>query len=195
MPLGVHIEPELLHRLQRNEEPAFRQIYDRLYPGVFRFVDRWVKDVPVSEEIVQEAFVQIWLNRNKLETPSHVSGFLYKAARRMAVDHFRKRITELRASRLLSQQMTEWCDVTEQTVIYDDLEQFADETINTLPAQQQAVFRLNRREGLTYDEIARRLQISPNTVRNHMVNALRSIRLQFTKHDVFLLYFISLIFS
>lgn len=188
MSLDVYIETGLLNRLKRGEERAFRLVYERLYTPLFSFVNRWVKDESISEEIVQEAFIAVWMSRHTLESPAHLIGLAFKVARRMSVDHFRSKMLEIRASEHLSQVMTAVCNQTSETVIYDDLENFANLRIDRLPPQQQAVFKMNRREGLSYEEIANRLQISHNTVRNHMVCALKSLRLQFTKHVLSFLF-------
>lgn len=182
MSLDVYIETGLLNRLKRGEESAFRLVYERLYPPLFSFANRWVKDESTSEEIVQEAFIAVWMSRHELESPTHLTGLAYKVARRISIDHFRRKMLEIRASKYLSQVMTEVCNSTSEAVIHDDLEYFANLRIDRLPPQQQAVFKMNRREGLSYEEIANRLRISRNTVRNHMVCALKSLRHQFMKH-------------
>lgn len=81
-------------------------------------------------------------------------------------------------------------NVTEEKVFLNDLERVANEGLLQLNRQQQQVFTLSRYEGLSYEEIADRLQISKNTVKYHLVNALKVMRTHFSKHDVMYGYFI-----
>ncbi len=63
----------------------------------------------------------------------------------------------------------------------DDLERFTEEVLARLPKQQQLVFRMSRQRELSYDEIAEELHISRNTVKNHLVAALKTLRTQLHK--------------
>jgi len=65
----------------------------------------------------------------------------------------------------------------EEQLFASDIERLAEGVIATLPAQQQIVFKLSREQGLSYTEIAQKLQISPNTVKNHLVQALKKLRI------------------
>jgi RNA polymerase sigma-70 factor (ECF subfamily) len=81
---------------------------------------------------------------------------------------------------------------TEEDMLVSDLEQFTERIINKLPRQQQLIFRLSRVEHLTHKEIADQLQISPNTVKNHMVEALKTLKSQLQYSD--LIFMLALFF-
>ncbi|MNL20876.1 RNA polymerase sigma factor [compost metagenome] len=80
---------------------------------------------------------------------------------------------------------------TEDGIILSDLMVFAESAIKELPKQQQIVFRLSRFEGLSYEEIADRLNLSKNTVKNHLVVAVKTLRAQFSNQEIiYLLFFL-----
>jgi RNA polymerase sigma-70 factor (ECF subfamily) len=74
-------------------------------------------------------------------------------------------------------------------VLLRDLEQYADKVIATLPRQQKMVYMLSRDKGLSHKEIAEQLQISPNTVKNHIVEALKTLKAQLKYSDFICILF------
>ncbi|SEL43493.1 RNA polymerase sigma factor [Parapedobacter koreensis] len=182
--MSTPVDPALITRLRDGEEAAFRAIYDQLHGQIYRMILALVKDTAKTEELLQETFVSLWLNRQKLDAEQPLYPYLYLTAKRLAIDHFRKKLVEANASDYAKKSVANSTNNTEEAVFFEDLNRFARETINALPMQQQLVFTLSRDEGLSYDEIAERLQISPNTVRNHMVSALRTLKLRFTQHGM-----------
>ena len=75
--------------------------------------------------------------------------------------------------------------------MFHDLLQITDEVLEKLPKQQQVVFRMSRLEGLNYDEIAEQLNISRNTVKNHLVQAVKNIRFHFDKKGILYVLFLN----
>ncbi|MBK1440631.1 RNA polymerase sigma-70 factor [Parapedobacter sp. ISTM3] len=182
--MSTCVDPALIARLRDGEEAAFRAIYDQLHGRIYRLILALLKDTAKTEEVLQETFISLWMNRHKLDGEQPLYPYIYLIAKRLAIDHFRKKLAETNASDYVKVFAANSTNNTEETVFFEDLNRFARESINSLPAQQQQVFTLSRDEGLSYDEIAERLQISPNTVRNHMVNALRTLKLRFTQQGM-----------
>ncbi len=186
----IEVATALIIRLQDGDEAAFRAIYDQLHERVYRLLFSLVKDHEQTQELLQETFVSLWLHRAKLNASQSLYPYIYLTARRLAIDYFRKKITETDAKVYLKQRLVEEINDTEQTLAALDLQHFTEQVVKTLPKQQQTVFILSRKEGLSHDEIAERLQISRNTVKNHLVGALKTLKLHFAKHDITYLYFL-----
>ena len=180
----TRVAPELIARLRDSEEAAFRAIYEQLHRPIYRMLLSLVKDRSKTEELLQETFVSLWVNRTNLNDEQPLFPLIYLTAKRHAIDFFRKKLTETRAIDQVKIAADTRTNHTEEAVLFGDLNQFAQETIQALPVQQQKVFILSRDEGLSYDEIAERLQISPNTVRNHMVCALKALNRRFSQHGM-----------
>jgi len=178
------IAPDLIARLRDGEEAAFGEIYRQLHGRIYRLVFSLVKEREKAEEVVQEAFVSLWMRRKTLDTAQPLYPLVYLTAKRLAIDHFRRKLLEIGAQEHLLAQAVTASNETEEAIFLADLHRITDESIRNLPAQQQTVFMLSRQEGLSYDEIAQRLRISPHTVRNHMVSALKALRLQLIRHGM-----------
>lgn len=190
----TRVAPELIARLRDGEESAFRAIYEQFHGRIYRLVFSLVKEPAKTEEVVQEAFVALWLHRGNLNIEQPLYPLVYLTAKRLAIDHFRKKLLEMNAKEQVINQTAPYSNETEETIFLADLNRITDESIKSLPAQQQTVFILSRREGLSYDEIAQQLRISPNTVRNHMVSALKALRLHFSRHGVMIWWLSFLLF-
>ncbi|HWL00641.1 MAG TPA: RNA polymerase sigma-70 factor [Parapedobacter sp.] len=179
MSARIEVAAELIAHLKKGKETAFRKIYEQLHRPVYRTIHTLVKDTEKTEELVQEAFVALWSNRSRLHEDQPLYPYVYLTAKRLAIDHFRNTLREARAMDYLKNTSSSITHNTEESIAASELQRFTEETVKQLPTQQQTVFMLSRHEGLSYDEIAQRLQISPNTVRNHMVCALKAIKLHF----------------
>ncbi|MEH6307561.1 RNA polymerase sigma-70 factor [Olivibacter sp. CPCC 100613] len=180
-------------KLHSGDQEAFKQLYDRLHPQIYRFIYALLKDQTHSEEILQETFITLWVNRHKLTPQQALYPYLYLVARRLTIDAFRKASTENKFKERLHWLQIDSCNDNEEQLLLHDLQQRIDEGMKRLPQQQRLVFQLNKLEGLSYDEIAQKLQLSRNTVRNHLVCALKSMKMYVSENDItyiFLLFFL-----
>lgn len=182
------IAPYLIAQLKLGSEAAFRKIYEQLHLKIYRFIFALLKDSCQSEEILQETFVSLWVNRQKLNEELPLYPYLYLTARRLTIDAFRKVSSEHHFKERLQFVQSESTNETEEQILMIDLQNLTKEVINLLPQQQRIIFQLSRVENLSYDEIALQLNISRNTVRNHLVSALKTLRAHFIKHDITLFF-------
>lgn len=130
-----------------------------------------------AEEIVQEVFTQVWTSRSKLAEIESPAAYLFKITANRCLDRIRRQELEIKMQYLVNKALTREAN-TFQENSYDLnlIEKLIKEAVQQLPAQGKLVFELHRNKGLSYQEIADQLQISKNTVRNHMVKALHFIR-------------------
>jgi RNA polymerase sigma-70 factor (family 1) len=178
----------LINRLKGGDEGAFRILYDQHYNKIYNFIFSFIKQRELTEEILQETFLAIWVQRENLNTEMPVEPLLFTISRRKVLDSFRKiTSTDVLKQQLMS-SLTELNNETEETVLYNDLLHFTNEAIESLPSQQKAVFKLSRIDGLSYDEIAEKLNLSKNTVRNHLVAALKTLRIHFDNQGILYLF-------
>lgn len=174
----------IVNDFRDGDEAAFKVIYNTFAANVYAFAYSFLKERNKSEEIVQETFITLWENRLKFDENRAFEPYLFTISKRLILDSFRKAANvEVFKEKLLSQMATAHNE-TEEEIMHTDLMGFTEGIIKDLPKQQQIVFRLSRFEGLSYDEIGLQLNLSRNTVKNHLVVALRTIRTQFAHHEV-----------
>ncbi|MES2276543.1 MAG: RNA polymerase sigma-70 factor [Bacteroidota bacterium] len=175
------IETDLIARLSNGDETAFAAVYEIYSRRLYYFAYRFLKNKEQSEEIVSESFLHLWLNKHKLDTSYPIGPYLYTIARRLTLNVLRSIATSKAAQEKLWLSFNEAHNETEEAIFVADLERFSEESIIKLPKQQQHVFRLSRHDGLSYDEIADKLDISRNTVKNHLVQAVKNLRVQISR--------------
>lgn len=178
--------------LRSGNEVAFESIYKEFSAQVYRLAFRFLKDKSQSEEVVQETFIKLWLNREKLDKDGNLWLYLYVITKRLSLNALRKIGQSEALFAQLLVNIKEAHNHTEEDIFAADLEKFTETILNSLPNQQRIIFRLSRVQGLTHAQIAEKLQISPNTVKNHMVAALKTIESRLKHTD--LIYFIALFF-
>lgn len=127
-----------------------------------------------TKDLVQEIFMKLWMKRENLAAVENVSSYLFTIVYRQVYHHFRKLALEKKLVDRLP--VLEPVDTTSETVLLRELKKRISHAVGQLPPQQKAVFSLVREEGLSRTEIADQLKISPNTVKNHLATALKSIR-------------------
>lgn len=168
---------ELLLLLREDDKLAFYNIYERYCKKVYGFVLRYIKQETDAEDIVQEVFIKVWENRKKIDVNSSFESFLFAVSYNTTMSLFRKRISEKKYVEYIKliQLDDNQVDVSEQ-INFDELIESIRKVIEELTPRQREIFLLSRKEGLSHEEIAEKLDISVNTVKKHMVNTLSFLK-------------------
>ncbi len=156
---------------------AFDTIYEKYCRRLFGFVVRYVKLESDAEEIVQDVFVKIWENRERIDAYSSFDSYLFTISYNSAISLLRKRIHEKKYLEHLRYVQQEYSapELTDE-LYFNELNRTIQSLLAELTPRQKEIYRLSREEGLTHDEIAKKLGISINTVKNHMVSVLSFLR-------------------
>ena len=177
-------DSKLVARLRKGDRSAFEAVFEAHHRKIYHYAFRLLRDESLSEDIVQDTFLHFWLHCATLEDNRSIVPYLYVIARRTIIDHWRKAATSKAfLDRLFLRVQT--CDnTTEDEINTNELTDITESGLQQLSAQQRAVYLLSRDEGLTYQQIADRMQISRDTVKYHLVNALKILRVHFQQHGI-----------
>lgn len=179
----LYNESDLLAEVARGNENAFKVLFDRYWDKIFSVAFVLTKSVVLAEEIVQDVFLKIWLNRLKLPEIENFEGYLFIIGRNHIFNELRNKTENLAFSDDLLQFFQEASLQPEQQFIIKESEQLVMEAADHLPAQQKKIFLLSRKAGLTHEEIAKMLGLSRLTVKTHIHLALKFIRGFIEKHN------------
>ncbi|UYQ94305.1 RNA polymerase sigma-70 factor [Chitinophaga horti] len=170
-------ENALFRQIAAGDEEAFREIYYHYYPKLYGFINSLTKVTATTEEILQETFTRLWEHRESVAGKGYSAPWLFRVASNLAYDHLKNSASRLRLyERIQREQAAPSSNNVTDHINERQHAGLLEEAIRQLPEQRQIIFRLSREEGLSHQEIADRLQISPNTVKNQMVKALKSVR-------------------
>jgi|SRR5699024_7083066 len=173
---------------QQGDKHIFEYVYHTYFDLVIEKVYRLCKEVSIAEEIVQESFVQLFLYREKLKDPGGIYPYLYVVSKRLAISHFRKKVSQEQYQDYYSHIWEESTDQSQKRIEEKDLLDIIHKAVDELPKQQRLVYRMNKLEDKSYHEIADAIGLSKNTVRNHIASASKIIRLKLHNLFFFLLF-------
>ncbi|MFA5244397.1 MAG: RNA polymerase sigma-70 factor [Pedobacter sp.] len=185
-------EPALLKLIAEGDEFAFRKIFNHYKDKLFNYTYRITDNEGLAEEIVMDAFLKIWCNREDLVYINRFDAYLYTIIRNRAFSAIKRRAQETLIITRLSNISSEYQECTEETVVYNEYQYILKRAINKLPPQQKLVYSMSREEGLKYEEIADQLNLSKNTVKAHLKKALNTLRLVVS--NLLVLFFVASLF-
>ena len=184
---------ELVKLLRKGDMSAFDAIYERYCKRLYGFVFRYIKQEVDAEEIVQEVFIKIWESRKTIDSYSSFESFIFTIAYNSTISLLRKRVTEKKYLEQIKyrQQINNSEDIINE-IHYKEMNERVKSLLNQLTPRQKEIFILSREEGLSHEEIAKKLNISSNTVKNHLVSALAYIKSHIDSSLIINLLFIHL---
>lgn len=175
-------EQELVARLTEGDEEAFCSLYGLYKERLTFFALKFLKSNEYAEDIVQDTFTHIWLGRRFINPDIPFSAFLYAVVKNRVLNQLRN----LEKKQLLKEHLLKYSfDYTEETnedILSHDLKELIQQAFETLTPRQQEIFRLSREGQLSYKEIAEKLNISVNTVHDHIALSLSTIRRYLVKY-------------
>jgi RNA polymerase sigma-70 factor (ECF subfamily) len=169
-------DEELIQEIKADNMFAFDVLYKKYCKKVYKFGYSILKSPEESENLMQDVFLNLWVNRHQIQKDSSVKSYVFTITYNSAISVIRKKAKESQFVEYLKslQEISE--EPVNVRLEYTELANTLDGIINALPPRQKEVYLLQRVEGLKYSEIAERLNISVNTIENHMSRALKTIR-------------------
>jgi RNA polymerase sigma-70 factor (family 1) len=166
----------LVTRILKNDPNAFKLLYDRYSKKIYFFSLKYLGNNVEAEELVQSVFINVWENRGSLDPGNSVKSYIYKSAINYIYNYLKKKTIHARfiESQMHGNEIKS--DNSYEEEIFHDLEKSINTVVKTLPSQQQRIFQLSRYDGLTYQEIAVKLDLSIRTIENQMYRALKTIK-------------------
>ena len=152
------------------------QVYSAYRDFLYQFFIKHVKIPAVAEDFAQDVFIKFWEKRHEIHNIKNMDAWLYTLARNHLTDHYRKLATERKYQEEVRIHMEKHVNSVLLEIYKKELQNEIDHQLDQLSPRQKEVYLLSRENGLSLEEIAIRLQISPNTVKNHLVHALKVVR-------------------
>jgi RNA polymerase sigma-70 factor (family 1) len=170
----------LLLQVSEGDQEAFTVLFNAYCHRINSFAARLTRSESIGQECVQDVFMKIWLKREALKSVENFDAFIFTIVRNYVYNILRGQAVEARVRATFSRELGEAGESDEDDRL-SDRKQLLRRVIDALPHQQRRVFQLCQLQGLKYQEAAALLNISRLTVKTHMQQALRTVRLQLTR--------------
>jgi RNA polymerase sigma-70 factor (family 1) len=164
----------LLQGIRNKNHIAFTELYRKYHKSLVLASDKYVKEIDIAKEIVQDVFMKIWEKPFELNSDCTLKSYLYRTVINYSLNHLKREVNINQHHLKIANEVS-----------YDSLDAIQEEQelkviiyreIELLPLKCKQVFKFSRFEGLKYKEIAVLMNISEKTVENHMVKALKVLR-------------------
>ncbi|MBS1737720.1 MAG: sigma-70 family RNA polymerase sigma factor [Bacteroidetes bacterium] len=181
-----HIETDesLLQRLAMDDQVAFSTIYLRYHDGLYNYLLKFTKNPTKAQDFVQDIFLKIWETRTTINIQSSFSAYLYRYAHNHAFNHLRRLAVDTKYLQETLHRIE--LGINDQSIInnlqWQQYQSLLGQALATLtPAKKQA-FELVRTNGMSYEEAATLMGISRNTLKEHLVLAVKAIKQYLLTH-------------
>ncbi|MFT3702838.1 MAG: RNA polymerase sigma-70 factor [Agriterribacter sp.] len=165
-------------------EQNFLLLFDAYKNRLYGYILGITHSHYAAEEIIQEVFLKLWLNRSSLDKIREIDAYIFTVARNKTLNYLRKANYDDNLLREIKFLMHDSFNNIEEQQAASDCNGLLEKAITLLSPQRRQVYILSRNKGLNYEEIASELHVSRNTVKNHLVEALRFIRKYLVKNGI-----------
>ncbi|WP_236980352.1 RNA polymerase sigma factor [Membranihabitans maritimus] len=145
---------------------------------IYHFIYKFVKSRSLADDLTQDVMLKIWIYRDKIADLEEIDSYIMRMSKNHVLDHFKKLAKEKVYQEEIWGRMQKSENRVTSTLFTQEMESQLNDILKELPPRQQEVYTLNKKEGLSLQEIADRLDIAPNTAKNHLSRALKVIRTQ-----------------
>lgn len=165
-------ELQVFKRMQEGDWTAFNLFFKAYAEQLYLYALAFVKDRAVAEDLVQEAFIYLWVHRDRISFRGSVYAYLLQSVKNACINY--KAHEEVKEK--YRQVVTEVNEPEDSEAEWEALRQRVMAAIETLPPKCREIFILGAVEGLTYQQIAEQLGVSVNTVKTQMKFAYRKVK-------------------
>lgn len=167
---------ELLVASRNGDERAFRLLFEKYWDDLFKIALRRLHSPDDAKDILQDVFLSFWNNIHTIAIEDSLGGYLYTALRNKIFNHFEKNSTRLQwlmqrgftAASFEENVFSRYCT--------KELAYFIKQEVNKMPEKMRQIYLLSREEYMSNADIASLLNLSNQTVKNQLHNALVRLR-------------------
>ena len=167
--------------LKRRDEAALSVLFDTYYEKLYLFAEKYIYDSDKAHDIVQDVFLKIWENAERLELTSSIQHYLFASVRNGCLNYLKSLQIEDRNNRKYAEAYIE----SQNVDMVDDEELLARvrQVLDELPEKCREVCLLRFVEGYKYADIAARLDMNENTVKAQLHRGMERLKQAFATYD------------
>jgi RNA polymerase sigma-70 factor (ECF subfamily) len=166
----------IINRLKQDEKSALDDLFGYYYPRLFHFSKSILKIETDVDDILQEVFVKLWLNRQKIGNAETFNSYIFTITKNEVLNLIRTNIRNNSFKNELFQRSVAEEFQMQSQLEFNEVKSGINQVVSQLPEKRRQIFILSRTEGLSNREIAQQLNISEKTVEDHITHAIKKIK-------------------
>ncbi len=170
-----------------DDEESYRRLFEGYYPALCLFAKRYICELAVREDIVQDLFFTVWENRKNISPAVSARNYLLTCVKNQCLNYLRRQSTETDYQMRIP-RMPEYGADSEELYTLTELQDLLTKALAKLPEKYRKVFEMNRMENKGYDEIAREMRISTRTVERYRDKAVELLKIELKDYLPFLIF-------
>ncbi|WP_164108385.1 MULTISPECIES: RNA polymerase sigma factor [Sphingobacterium] len=186
--LNMDLTNDEFQQFLTGDEFVFRKVFNSYHQVLYRYAYAVVKCDFEAEEVVQEAFIQLFKGCQNMKESRQLYPYLFVIVKRQLIQIFRKKLVQAKYNSYIEQNWTESSRCTQQQLEVNDLSNLLQSAMEDLSVKEKEMYTLNKISGLSYDEISDFTGASRNTIKNQIISASKKIRLQLQKYYFLFLF-------
>lgn len=175
----THTEQQLISLLRNGSQFAFERLFENYSQKLYRFSLSYLKSETEAEEIVQDVFLKLWENREKLRNETSFQSYLFTIAFNDIHKHFNKKARDERYRTEILDSLSDENPAIETNPDFEALVIKLESLIEQMPERRKEIFRKRKKEAKSVKDIAREMSISPKTVENQITEAMNFLKKEF----------------
>ena len=170
------MEITTIEALQNGNHEAFEEIFLAYFDKVKCLLNGLSRSESDAEELTQDIFVKLWMNRQSINPGKAFSTYLYTIARNTALNYLKHKLVEENYKNSFNDLDVESADGSDEILFAKEIRLLVEMTVCRMPAQRRRIYQMSREGGLSNSEIAEKLELSKKTVENQISLALQEIK-------------------
>ncbi|MBB4036307.1 RNA polymerase sigma-70 factor (ECF subfamily) [Dysgonomonas hofstadii] len=177
-------EKELISQLKEGSEAAFDKIYDLYGARLYGYCMQYTKSREDSEEIMQDVFIKLWQNKEKIIQTDTLRSLIFKIAKFQLINKYKSNLNSFSFETYVDfyNEKKLSIDNTHHAIEYDDFCRLLENALKALPETQRKVIEYSKLKQYSNQEIADKLQLKEQTIKNQLSIGLKALQQELQKH-------------
>lgn len=172
----------LIPSLKKGDEKAFTLLYEKYWEKLYFVAYQHTQSTQDSEDLIHEVFIDLWKNRKKLEIRNAISSYIFTALKYKVFRLYDSKAVRKKYANRIINEGVKHLNVTERDLSFNELFLLIEQEIEKLPEKCKVIFKMRRLEHLSIEEVAEKLNISPNTVNNQITKASKVLKINLKEY-------------
>ena len=165
-----------IEALQNGDHKAFEEVFLTYFDKVKYLLTGLLRSESDAEELAQDIFVKLWINRQSIDPGKAFTTYIYTIARNTALNYLKHKLVEENFRNSFNDLDVEEADSSDEILFAKEISLLVEMTVCRMPVQRRKIYQMSREKGISNNEIAEELGISKKTVENQISLALQEIK-------------------